>query len=153
MPSVFIPEVGMSYRITEEWKPMLEWVDRNLVLFRNLKLTGTKKISVGSYFKYDPKTGTHLKDANGAYIREEQFMNRTVPNPLFKDDNGNYAPVMITFPVDTVLELTKYKTGYNNDIYAIWWKITECPDARYVKRVIEVLPDEMTGAVLELVEE
>lgn len=151
MPAVFIPEVGMSYRVVEEWKPMLDWSDRNLVLFRNLKLTGTKKISTGTYFKYDPKTHTPIRDENGAYIREEAFVNRTVANPLFRDDDGNYAPVMITFPVDTVLELTKYKTGYNNDIYAVWWKITNCPDARYIKRVISVEPDQMTGAVLERV--
>ncbi len=150
MPAVFLPTVGSFYRVTEEWKPMLHWVDRNLVLFRNLKLTGTKKISTGIHYKFDPKTLSPLKDDKGVYVREEVFVNRTVANPLFKDDNGNYAPVMITFPVDTVLELSKYKIGYNGSILSVWWKIIDCPDARYVKRVIEVLPEEMTGAVLEL---
>lgn len=151
MPAVFIPEVGSLYRVAEEWKPMMEWDDRNLVLFRNLKLTGTKKISIGSSYKYDRETGAPVRDENGQYIREENFINRTVPNPLFQDDNGDFAPVMITFPVDTVLELTKYKVGYNGAIWATWWKIMECSDKRYLKRVISVSPEEMTGAVLEAV--
>lgn len=149
MPAVFIPEVGQVYRLTDEWKPMMSWDDRNLVLLRNLKLTGTKKVSLGTYYQYDTSTGRMLVDENGKPLREEKTINRTVPNPLFKDDDGKMVPVMVTFPKDTELELTQLKTSYNNRIYSVWMKVRDCPDKRFLKRVLSVSVAEFNGAEME----
>jgi len=152
MAVVFIPEVGHSYRVQSEWKPELDWTQRNLVLFRELKLTGTKEVSLGSYYKYDFVSGKILTDDNGNYIREERTMKRTVPNPLFQADDGEMVPVTITFPQDTVFELRQLKTGHNNTIREIWCKIVSCSDKRFTKRVFSITVEQMNGAELELVE-
>ncbi len=146
MPAVFIPQVGQQYRVASEWMPELDWSDRNLVLFRNLKYTGVKEVSLGSYYKYDYATGRHEVDADGNYIREERTMKRTVPNPLFQSDDGTMVPVNVPFPVGTVIEVTQLKTGYSNYINEIWCKVMECSDKRFTKRVFSITVEQITGA-------
>lgn len=152
MTSVFIPQVGNKYRLLQDWKPMLSWASRNLVLFRNLKLTSTKQVSIGSYYEYDTTTSQYKRDETGKYIVKENIVNRTVPNPLFKNDEGEFTPVMITFPEGIVMELTCFKTGYNNVIREVWFKITDASDKRFKDRVLSVSVDELNGAEMEQVE-
>ena len=153
MPAVFMPQVGQLYRLTDEWKPMMDWDDRNLVLLRNLKFTGTKEVSLGSYYRYDTSTGKMELDEHGKPVREERTMNKTVRNPLFRADDGEMVPVMVTFPKDIVLELTCFKCSYNNKIRSVWMKVHTSPDKRFLKRVFCVSVDEFNVAELEHVGE
>lgn len=149
MPTVYIPQVGEDYRLTEDWSPELGWDKRNLVLFRHLKLTGQKKKYVGQYYEYDTKTGQPILDDAGHIKRTDKYVNRTVPNPLFQDDDGKFVPVTVHFPKDTILSLTQYKTSYNGYIDAVWLKVETSSDARIVGRCVEVSIEEFAGANLE----
>lgn len=152
MPAVFMPEVGCRYKLVEDWVTDLGWGKRNLVLLRHLKYTGTKKVSLGKYYKYDFTTGRPVLDEAGNYILEEAHANRTVPNPLFRDDNGDMVPVSVTFPQGIVVELSSFRTGYNGKVHMVWMKVVESSDKRYKERVFEVSVADFNGAVLELVE-
>lgn len=149
MPQVFIPEVGWIYEIKEEWKPMLEWETRNLVLLRTLGLTGTKKVSMGFYYDYDHVNNTIRRDENGVPVRKESIMNKTVPNPLFRGDDGEMVPVMVTFAPGTKLALTEIKTTYKGKIENFWFKIYESPNKKTVGKVLSVSIEQMNEAVLE----
>jgi len=149
MPATFIPQVGKQYELTAEWTTDLSWAKRNLVLLRNLKYTGKKAQLVGKYYVYNKTTGQIDYDENGKAIVEERFINKTVPNPLFKDDEGNMVPVSVSFPKNSVIELTKYHTSYNGYISFVWLKVITCSDSRFTGRCIEVNLEQFNGVELK----
>lgn len=141
MPSVFIPQIGNIYKLIEEWKPMLEWESRNLVLLRKLGLTGMKPQNLG--YSIVASDGT----------RVQATINRTVVNPLFITEDGSAVPITVTFPEDTLLEFSQLKVGYKNAIRHIWLKVIDCSDQRMINCVVSVSVDEIEGAELEFVRE
>lgn len=149
MPIVFIPNVGRTYRLTNDWFPELDWVQRNLVLLRNHKLTGKQKVVLYHRNMYDYDTGDYLRDENGRIKTEEVTQNRTVPNPLFRDDDGEHVPVTLRFPKDLEFTIIKFVVGYGAEIFDIWGKVTKTDDKRFTDRVFSVTLDEFNGCELE----
>lgn len=152
MPTVFIPEVGCRYRLVEEWSPLLDWDERNLVLFKNLKYTGTKRINLGKQMKFDYSEGKPIKNEDGSFAYEDRYMNKTIRNPLYQDNDGKTIPVIVHFPEDTVFDLAEYKMYNRSPIRRVWLKVVSCSDKRYVGRGVSVAPSEFFGANIELVD-
>jgi hypothetical protein len=150
MSSIYMVNVGNTFRLEKEWSPVLRWEKRNLVLFRNLKLTGQKPIVQGHHKWVLDSNGNPQRDANGKMIMVEYTRNETVKNPLFRNDDGSYTPVIVNFPKDTVIEVSKYNTGYLGKIYEIWLKVLKCSDSRFTGRCVSVTMDEFNGADIEI---
>jgi hypothetical protein len=146
MPNVYIPQVGTQIEITEDWSPLLDWTPRNLVLFRKLKYTGTKAIKEGISYIWDNETNTVKKNADGSVMVVDRIVNRTVMNPLYRNDNNEMVPVVVLFEKGTILSLTEYKNSYKGEINSVWLKVAHSEDPRYKERCVEISLDEFNGA-------
>ena len=145
--SLCLPLIGSTFTLTEDWEVELHWVKRNLVLLRKFNLTGMRDYVVGHRYERDPDTGTPLKDAAGSYIYTEVTRKETVPNPIFKDYDGNFAPAIITLLAGTEI--------WVSDIGGSWGgyvdlKITGGPDKRTKDRVLQVRFKAFNGAVADI---
>jgi len=147
-----IPKAQQLYRVVQDWAPMVGWEKRNLVLLRKQGFTGMKKVSMGTYSVYDYNTGSFQRDENGAVIREERFVNKTVVNPLFRDDEGTTVPVMVHIPADSVINITEFKLGYQG-IREVWFKIISSSDKTLRNCCATLPPERFNGVELEEVTE
>jgi hypothetical protein len=118
-----------------------------------LGLTGTKKVSMGFYYDYDHTNKMMRRDENGLPIRKEATMNKTVPNPLFRGDDGEMVPVMITFERGTQLALTEIRTSFKGSINYFWFKVFSSPNKKTIGKVLSISLEEMNGVELEAVRE
>ncbi len=150
MPAVFMINAGDTFRLEEDWSPELTWTNRNLVLFRKLKLTGQKKVAAGRHAKTD-KNGVYLRDDNGCLIYEPHYRNETVANPIFKNDDGSYTPVVVKFPKDLEFIVTKLDNSYNGFIISVWLKVIKSPDPRFTDRCVSVKLSQINGANIEII--
>lgn len=151
MAEVFIPNIGIEYKLQADWSPELEWVKRNLVLFKHFNFTGQKQMFVGKYYKIDPATKQYEEDDNGLPVLVDKYINKTVFNPLFKSDDGTYVPVVIPFPSDTNIVISEYRqSGVGvSPIDVVWFKVVSSPDKRLTGRVVEVSLEQLNGIHLE----
>lgn len=151
MAEVFIPNIGVEYELQSDWNPELEWVKRNLVLFRHFSFTGQKPTFVGKFYKVDPATKQYVEDDNGLPVLVDKYMNKTAYNPLFKSDDGSYVPVMIPFPTGTKIVISEFRRNgvISGPIDYVWLKVNSSPDKRLTKRVVEVTLEQFNGIDLK----
>lgn len=148
MPCIFLPTVGDLYKLATDWNPEMEWENRNLVMFRALKLTGNVRVKSGYEYEWDENRKI-VKDENGKAITKEIYVNRVTKNPLFRDDDGRFVPVVVNFPKDTVFELSQFKTSYKGAINDVWIKIISSSDKRLINRCASVTVEQFNMAEVE----
>ena len=105
--TITFPQPGCTLTLKEDWQVELDWRDRNLRMLKAFNLTGMAE-DQGRRWVW--KKGT---DGNpNEYV--QQFTRKTVRNKLFMDDEGNYVPVLITFPEGTTFIISRFNQGQVN---------------------------------------
>jgi hypothetical protein len=111
----FIPQAGTKIKLLDDWKVEVSWVRSNLVWLKEFGWTGTSPSKWDT--RYNKKTGEHVQ---------------TVPNPLFKMEDGRWRPALCIVPKDTILEISRYEVGYEA-ISIVHIKCIECPSKNKLK--------------------
>lgn len=141
--TIFIPDVGEVFTLSEDWQVELPWHDFNLRMLAAFKLTGTKRMEVGRHIKYD-SDGRVMRDANGVYQTESVYRNVTVANPIFKDYDGKSTPALVTFPAGTQFLITRMNAG-STGIRLVHLKCMESSKKGIKTKCIRLPPSQLNG--------
>ena len=119
MTALFIPQNGCTLTFEEDTPLMINWWKRNLRMLAKFKLTGMKEVQRSSYACWDSE--------QQKYVSKEYVRRETVPNPLFRDYDGQYAPAEITIPAGTAFTLSRYNYTHYCGIRSVDLKCLESP--------------------------
>lgn len=137
---IWVPHQGQIIRLTDDWTVELDWRKENLRLFEFFNLTGHKTVKKHRY-----------EIVNGRYTRVEYDGKALAFNPIFKDNDGEYAPVDVTFEKDTQFSISVIHASrwYFNGLEM---KVQKSPHKKLVGRRFVVSKDPLSTGDFEIVE-
>ena len=137
MSSILIPQNKQELTLSEDWSVELQWIKRNLRMLAKYNLTGMKEV--------DRYSGARWDAEEKKYVHQTVVRNETVPNKLFMDYEGNYTPVEITFPKDTIFIVSRYHYNNQTGIDSVEFKCSGSPKKGIKGLCIQVKLDKLNG--------